>query len=371
MTILVAPPLSAASKDYWFFSKDDIKTIRISSNSEWGQHITATLKNSVAKRRKNPLEAPISEGGYKHHYFCPVHDTEFVFDWKKPTEHYCKLCGKYYTGVKKYDMAWIDNLHKINMSYLTSCTFLYLITGEPEYAGYISDMLYDYSTRYPNYKEHAVRKSAFDESAGKMFSQSLDESIWMAEAARAFVTVKKLIPKSQQESIKSQLFAPAAELIKRKRKTACGDLLRLGNGYGRNTCRLKGCAIFVVSVAVLRVIGLDHVLNGDILKNGLHAAAMVLIELANDQIVDIGNAFFGKIRKDLFSIVIFAVAVLVFIFTGIDQDRRITRADEGRVRLTDLKELNVDLIGGAIGHGNVTVRTRGGSRVCTVASGKT
>ena len=219
MTILVAPPLSAASKDYWFFSKDDIKTIRISSGSEWGQHITATLKNSVAKRRKNPLEAPISEGGYKHHYFCPVHDTEFVFDWKKPTEHYCKLCGKYYTGVKKYDMAWIDNLHKINMSYLTSCTFLYLITGEPEYAGYISDMLYDYSTRYPNYKEHAVRKSAFDESAGKMFSQSLDESIWMAEAARAFVTVKKLIPKSQQESIKSQLFAPAAELIKRKRKT--------------------------------------------------------------------------------------------------------------------------------------------------------
>ena len=219
MTILVAPPLSAASKDYWFFSKDDIKTIRISSSSEWGQHITATLRNSVAKRRKNPLEAPISEGGYKHHYFCPVHDTEFVFDWKKPTEHYCKLCGKYYTGVKKYDMAWIDNLHKINMSYLTSCTFLYLITGEPEYAGYISDMLYDYSTRYPNYKEHAVRKSAFDESAGKMFSQSLDESIWMAEAARAFVTVKKLIPKSQQESIKSQLFAPAAELIKRKRKT--------------------------------------------------------------------------------------------------------------------------------------------------------
>lgn len=219
MTILVAPPLSAASKDYWFFSKDDIKTIRISSSSEWGQHITATLRNSVAKRRKNPLEAPISEGGYKHHYFCPVHDTEFVFDWKKPTEHYCKLCGKYYTGVKKYDMAWIDNLHKINMSYLTSCTFLYLITGEPEYAGYISDMLHDYSTRYPNYKEHAVRKSAFDESAGKMFSQSLDESIWMAEAARAFVTVKKLIPKSQQESIKSQLFAPAAELIKRKRKT--------------------------------------------------------------------------------------------------------------------------------------------------------
>lgn len=219
MTILVAPPLSAASKDYWFFSKDDIKTIRISSSSEWGQHITVTLKNSVAKRRKNPLEAPISEGGYKHHYFCPVHDTEFVFDWKKPTEHYCKLCGKYYTGVKKYDMAWIDNLHKINMSYLTSCTFLYLITGEPEYAGYISDMLYDYSTRYPDYQEHAVRKSAFEESAGKMFSQSLDESIWMAEAARAFVTVKKFIPKSQQESIKSKLFAPAAELIKRKRKT--------------------------------------------------------------------------------------------------------------------------------------------------------
>jgi hypothetical protein len=219
LTALISLPLSAASKDYWFFSKEDIKVIRMASNTEWGQQITGTLKRSVAKRLKNPLDAPVSEGGYKHHYFCPVHDTEFVFDWKKPTEHYCKLCGKYYTGVKKYDMAWIDNLHKINMSYLTSCTFLYLITGEPEYAGYISDMLYDYSTHYPDYKEHAVRKSAFEESAGKMFSQSLDESIWMAEAARAFVTVKKLIPKSQQESIRSRLFAPAAELIKRKRKT--------------------------------------------------------------------------------------------------------------------------------------------------------
>jgi hypothetical protein len=132
LTALISLPLSAASKDYWFFSKEDIKVIRMASNTEWGQQITGTLKRSVAKRLKNPLDAPVSEGGYKHHYFCPVHDTEFVFDWKKPTEHYCKLCGKYYTGVKKYDMAWIDNLHKINMSYLTSCTFLYLITGEPE-----------------------------------------------------------------------------------------------------------------------------------------------------------------------------------------------------------------------------------------------
>ena len=94
LTALISLPLSAASKDYWFFSKEDIKVIRMASNTEWGQQITGTLKRSVAKRLKNPLDAPVGEGGYKHHYFCPVHDTEFVFDWKKPTEHYCKLCGK-------------------------------------------------------------------------------------------------------------------------------------------------------------------------------------------------------------------------------------------------------------------------------------
>ena len=83
----------------------------------------------------------------------------------------------------------------------------------------ISDMLYDYSLHYPDYKEHAVRVSAYDESAGKMFSQSLDESAWMADAARAFVTVRRLIPKNQQQSIQTRLFAPAAELIRRKQKT--------------------------------------------------------------------------------------------------------------------------------------------------------
>lgn len=213
-----APSLYAGAKNYWFFSKDDIRVIRLAATTEWGGQITNDLKRTVSKRRKNPLEAPASEGGYKHHYFCPVHDTELTFDWDRPHEHYCRQCGKYYTG-EKYDMAWIDNLHKVNISYINACTFLYIITSEPEYAGYISDMLYDYSLHYPDYKEHAVRVSAYDESAGKMFSQSLDESAWMADAARAFVTVRRLIPKNQQQSIQTRLFAPAAELIRRKQKT--------------------------------------------------------------------------------------------------------------------------------------------------------
>ncbi len=265
LTTVLSVPSHAGTKEYWFFSKEDIRTIRLASTTPWGEQLTGDLKRTVSKRRKNPLEAPVSEGGYKHHYFCPVHDTELTFDWDRPHEHYCRQCGKYYTG-KKYDMAWIDNLHKVNMSYINACTILYIITGEPVYAGYISDMLYDYSLRYPDYKEHAVRESAFDEGAGKMFSQSLDESIWMADAARAFVTVKKMIPKSQQESIKYSLFSPASELIKRKLKT--------NNWQTWHNCALAclGVALeddTLIDVAVGRpVYGFNDVLDKNLMPDG-------------------------------------------------------------------------------------------------------
>lgn len=80
--------------DFYFYSKDDIRNIRLSAKTEWGSTILKNLENTIKEREKHSLEIPVLEGGHGHHYFCPIHNTQFLFDWDSPKSHYCTVCKK-------------------------------------------------------------------------------------------------------------------------------------------------------------------------------------------------------------------------------------------------------------------------------------
>lgn len=201
------------AEGFYFFSTDDVAAIRASARTSWGRKIVKDLAQKVAERRCHPLAVPEEPGGHYHDYFCPVHNLLFTFRWDKPLAHYCSACGKEWSGNKRYDWAWIYQIHMFNRDYLYRCMFLYLTTGERKYADYIRTMLLDYADKYDGWFEHNAGRVATDQHSGKAFAQSLDEASWTTKIAMAYRTVKPILTADEVRRIEEGYLRPAARLL--------------------------------------------------------------------------------------------------------------------------------------------------------------
>lgn len=206
--------------DFYFYSPEEIQQIKKSAHTSWGKPIVDKLKNTVLERMKFPMEIPVLEGGHGHHYFCPVHNTQFVFDWYSPKAHLCKTCNKTWSGVDYYDWAWVNFVHGENLKFLTANMYLYLITDEEQYASNIKSMLLDLSAKYPGYIEHDRERKSPPTYAGKMFSQSLDEAVWAIDAARAYLVASKYMTTNEQKQIEKGFLYPCATLLMKQNDKA-------------------------------------------------------------------------------------------------------------------------------------------------------
>ena len=201
---------------YYFFSDEDIESIRKNAAVSWGTEMVASYEKTIRQRLKYSLSVPDSEGGYGHYYYCPECNVELTFAFASPHSHVCPQCGKSYSG-GVYDMAWISEVHNKNLDYLTACMYLYIIKGDKEYAASVAFMLDDYASHWSGWEEHSV--SGDPNTAGRMFAQSLDEAKWLCDAAMAYKTVKTSIPESVRNKIEAHLFLPAAAMLKERKQT--------------------------------------------------------------------------------------------------------------------------------------------------------
>ena len=209
--------VKAGNDGMWFFSDSDKVAIKQSASTAWGKMIVETMKAKVAERRTHSLAAPLLEGGHLHDYFCPIHNLSFDFEWDKPYEHYCSACRKYWKGNKRHDWAWVNKLHAENLQYLENCTYLYLATSDTVYAGYIRDMLLDYADKYPTYFEHNTNRVATALNSGRMFGQSLDESVWASDAVRAYSVAKEVMKQSEIAKIEKGYLRQCADMLLKRR----------------------------------------------------------------------------------------------------------------------------------------------------------
>ncbi len=213
LMLIACCKLSGQEQNYYFFSEEDIIKIRTSSQTDWGRKIINSLQQTVEERLKHEMEVPMLEGGHGHDYFCPVHNVQFTFNWEKPTSHYCALCGKEWSKVNKYNWAWVNSVHNENLKFLQSCMYLYLITKDVGYAAYIRDMMLDYALKYPTYIEHnTVRKPTVSYS-GKMFAQSLDESVWASYACKAYSIARGIMTSEEIQAIEKGYLQECANLL--------------------------------------------------------------------------------------------------------------------------------------------------------------
>lgn len=202
-------------KDYYFYSPADIRNIRESARTSWGTDILDGFRQTVAERERHLMEIPSLEGGHGHDYYCPVHNTRFVFDWNSPKAHYCRMCDKKWEGVDKYDWAWVNFVHAENLNYLMANMYLFIATDRKEYARNITSLLLDLSGKYPGYKEHDRERRSNPGYDGKLFGQSLDEAVWAIDAARAYLVAAAEMTASERQKIEDGFLRPCADLLMR------------------------------------------------------------------------------------------------------------------------------------------------------------
>jgi len=216
-TFRITAQSTSYKSGYYFFTEEDVENIRSAAKTVWGKDIISSLKATVEERLTHEMEVPMLEGGHGHHYCCPIHNTTFRFDWDKPTAHFCEQCNKYWTRNNFYNWAWINYVHAENLNFLTSCMYLYIATKEIKYAEYIKEMMLDYAQKYPTYMVHNASRVSSEAHSGKMFAQSLDESVWASDAAKAYLTAKGIMNDEEIKKIEKGYLQECANLLLRRK----------------------------------------------------------------------------------------------------------------------------------------------------------
>ena len=77
--------------------------------------------------------------------------------------------------------------HKANYKLIQQAGALYRLTGERRYADYVRDLLLAYAKLYPTLANHPA---ASDQVPGRLFWQSLNDSVWLVHAIQGYDAVR-------------------------------------------------------------------------------------------------------------------------------------------------------------------------------------
>jgi hypothetical protein len=100
--------------------------------------------------------------------------------------------------------------HKQNYRELQSAGLLFQITGEERYARFVRDVLERYAVLYPTLGAHPLNKN---QSAGKLFHQSLNDATWLVAGSIAYDCVYEWLTPAERARFEANVFRPMAEWL--------------------------------------------------------------------------------------------------------------------------------------------------------------
>lgn len=100
--------------------------------------------------------------------------------------------------------------HKLNYYQMFDCGVAWQMTGREEYARYVVDMLLAYADLYPTLGFHPLGLSG---TPGRIFWQTLNESVWLVHTSVAYDCVYDYVSKADRRKIEENLFRPMADFI--------------------------------------------------------------------------------------------------------------------------------------------------------------
>jgi hypothetical protein len=101
--------------------------------------------------------------------------------------------------------------HKLNYTVMMLAGVLYQVSGERRYAGFVRRMLLAYADLYPSLGTHPMALS--EESSGRLFWQTLNETVWLVHAAQAYDCVYERLTVDDRKAIEAKLFRPMARFL--------------------------------------------------------------------------------------------------------------------------------------------------------------
>lgn len=104
----------------------------------------------------------------------------------------------------------VHERHKSNYYEMMDCGVAYQFTGDKRYAKRVADMLDAYADLYPTLGYHQLGLSPVP---GRLFWQTLNESVWLVHTSVAYDCIKETLSASQRKKIEDNLLVPMATFI--------------------------------------------------------------------------------------------------------------------------------------------------------------
>ncbi len=100
--------------------------------------------------------------------------------------------------------------HKKNYNEMYLAGIMYSVTGEVKYAEFIKNMLDKYAEMYPSLPMHPYAKPG---EAGKLFWQSLNETVWLFYTIQAYDCIYDWLSPAERENFEKNIFRPMCNIF--------------------------------------------------------------------------------------------------------------------------------------------------------------
>jgi len=132
------------------------------------------------------MQLPPEGGQWLHYYACP--DTGSVLVFHPPDQHICPDTGKVFKGYP-YDQA----VYQLRADFLEKAALTealaYRLSGKRMYAEKAASILKAYADKYLSYPMHD-NQGRESQSGARVYSQTLDESIWLIDLAWTYDLIR-------------------------------------------------------------------------------------------------------------------------------------------------------------------------------------
>ncbi len=148
-------------------------------------------------------------GEWGHYYHCREDAGRLVFDWTRPGEHRCPVCGRVYTG-ERYDACWIALAHHSLGIGAFQMALWGSLDSQEDYIRRVREILLDYARYYAGWEIHGDIPY---NGPGKLFARTLDEAHWILELGLAFLMVRSSFDTGEEDAVCRGLLQPCAEFV--------------------------------------------------------------------------------------------------------------------------------------------------------------
>ncbi|MEX0737345.1 MAG: heparinase II/III family protein [Bacteroidota bacterium] len=135
--------------------------------------------------------------------------------------------------------GYTHETHKQNYTAMHLAGILYQVTGQEKYASFIREMLLKYADLYPTLGKHPA---AAGEASGRLFWQTLNETVWLVHATQAYDCVVDHLSLQDRRRIEENVFRPMARFFVEEHTH---ELDRIHN-HGTWTCAAVGMAGYIL-----------------------------------------------------------------------------------------------------------------------------